>query len=182
MLANVLQFCLILTPRQREILRIALESDLSKVQSDIDNFRDKSIVADCNACILDRYPSYTFDLSNSWRTNVKLSFQGLLDDLEGGRLPRPRTISEQISLNLAVADADGAGDSMLMAAHVLEFPPNGADKDWSDVLSGSLDRFDVELLYSDIPEERRNVMLTTPPDTWFDWFLDIEPRFRINQC
>lgn len=58
--------------------------------------------------LLDRLPKCTFAESARWRRELARSFDDLVEDLDAGQLPRPRTIAEQLALLIVIAQASAA--------------------------------------------------------------------------
>jgi len=91
------------------------------------------------------------------------ALDNLIEDLERGALPFPRTVAEQHGLLLALTDAAAmlAEDPDLVAEDNATLPADPTDYDW--------------------PACRRHLLTTrdtgaADPADWFQPFPDVEPR------
>ena len=98
--AQVSDFRLKLTPRQRESLRTHLWVNADNTYDDVEEHGDHPVDYDSAGLwmILDRLPEQTWHLPAWWRRQLARAFDDLALDLEASRLPRPRCVAEEAAL------------------------------------------------------------------------------------
>ncbi|MEB3065065.1 hypothetical protein [[Mycobacterium] zoologicum] len=175
--APVTAFRLKLTPRQRELLLTHLWVNADNAYDDIEEHGDQPVDEDSGRwwMILDRLPEQTWGLPAWWRRQLARAFDDLALDLEAGRLPRPRSVAEEVALVIAVAGAQAAMIDRQYNEDVEALPAASGDEDWQtaiDALIGN-QRVDWDMAPGDSPEWVGEI---PPPATWFNPFDNSETR------
>ena len=108
------------------------------------------------------------------RRQMARSFDDLAEDLDAGRLPRPRTMAEQLALMIVILQASAALSDAEYGEDVAALDAHPHDGDWDAVSDGLMDDRDAEAFYP--PATAVQWLQIFPCDTWFAPRLGEQPR------
>jgi hypothetical protein len=163
-----------LGPRPAGLFRACARANADGGYEDIEIHGDKPVAARGDDWVLfQRFPPVTFHMGSSWRLITARSFDDLADDVGAGRLPRPRSICEEIALILTIEDCVAALRDPTMNAQIAELPGCSTDEAWRDRLGELVDRRRVARLF--------RIAFTAPhgaygPDQWLVEFGGTQTR------
>lgn len=154
-----------LTDRQRELMRIHAWVCADGAYDDIEERADDPVDQTEWWNLFDQLPECTYNESALWRRQMARSFDDLAEDLDAGRLPRPRTMAEQLALMIVIVHASAALSDAEYGEDVAGLPTHPRDSDWETVSDGLMDDRDAEAFYQ--PSSAAQWLQVFPCDTWF---------------
>jgi hypothetical protein len=163
-----------LTDRQRRLMRIHAWVCADGAYDDIEERGDDPVDPTDWWDLFDRLPECTYNESALWRRQMARSFDDLAEDLDAGRLPRPRTMAEQLALMIVILQASAALSDAEYGEDVAALDAHPHDGDWDAVSDGLMDDRDAEAFYH--PATAVQWLQIFPCDTWFAPRLGEQPR------
>ncbi|MFI1205623.1 hypothetical protein ACH4VR_40415 [Streptomyces sp. NPDC020883] len=159
------------TPRAAYVLH-ALLSVLGDEAHDVArSFGDEPLREEhkVHCTIFTELPETTWSQGYAWRRDVARAAADLAQDIACGRLPRPRCVAEQVTLDCALDMARGHAEGLAGVTPSYDRLPRHRDDDWGA----------IEEIFLDVGEPSDDglpPLWDTPADQWFALFRGVTSR------